>query len=66
MTPPGMEWTDAHSEASTNEGWDIFDVNGSGYLEIQRGLTSSICLAPTKRPWSSFGETQLLPRTPAI
>ena len=36
MTPRGMEWTDAHSVAATNEGWDIFDVNGSGYLEIQR------------------------------
>jgi hypothetical protein len=29
-------WTDTNSEAASAEGWDIFDVDGRGYFEIQK------------------------------
>jgi hypothetical protein len=29
-------WTDANSQAASAEGWDVFDVDGTGYFEIQK------------------------------
>jgi hypothetical protein len=29
-------WTDTDSHAASADGWDIFDVDGRGYFEIQK------------------------------
>jgi hypothetical protein len=31
-----IEWSDANSAAASLEGWDVFDVDGRGYFEIQK------------------------------
>lgn len=36
MKSPEIAWTPAHSAAASKEGWDIFDVDGAGYFEIQK------------------------------
>ena len=36
MNAPESQWTAVHSTAASKEGWDIFDVDGAGYFEIQK------------------------------
>jgi hypothetical protein len=36
LMSPGTEWPDRYSRLATREGWDIFDVDGAGYFEIQK------------------------------
>lgn len=33
---PDLTWSDEESAAASEEGWDLFDVNGTGNFEIER------------------------------
>jgi hypothetical protein len=36
MSTPGEAWPAHYSLIATREGWDIFDLDGAGYFEIQK------------------------------